>query len=107
MTATECPVCTHSPFSADTATAAKALRTTVNVFLKTEAKKRGMDIKGDTLKPIAAAEPTPAVADTPAVEAEPALAAAGDAELPIAPAEVEEPAANGDATSATGPEVRE
>lgn len=107
MTATECPVCTHSPFSADTATAAKALRTTVNVFLKTEAKKRGMDIKGDTLKPIAAAEPTPAVADTPAVEAEPALAAAGDAELPIAPAEVEESAANGDATSATGPEVRE
>jgi hypothetical protein len=106
MTATECPVCTHSPFSADTATTAKALRTTVNVFLKTEAKKRGMDIKGDTLKPIAAPEPPPPVVETPLVDAAPTPGPVGDAEPSVAPAEVEEPAVNGEASPANALQVR-
>lgn len=35
----------HSPFAADMCVPAKALQTTVKVFIKNEAKKRGIDLK--------------------------------------------------------------
>ncbi|KAJ3475028.1 hypothetical protein NLG97_g9604 [Lecanicillium saksenae] len=57
-----CPVCEHSPLSADDCTPNKSLRTTIKVFLRTAEKKR------EANKPKEVAEPAP---ETP-VEAAPA-----------------------------------
>jgi hypothetical protein len=59
-----CPVCEHSPVSADDCTVYKSLRTTIRVFLKTEEKKR----EAARPKTNGSAPPTP-------VEAAPAPAA--------------------------------
>lgn len=60
-----CPVCEHSPLSADDCKPHKALRTTIKVFLRTEEKKRESNRPKDTT-PITPVEPPPASA-TPSV----------------------------------------
>lgn len=59
-----CPVCEHSPLSAEDCNPHKSLRTTIKVFLRTAEKKRA-DAKAKELKepetePETPAEPTPA-----------------------------------------------
>ena len=39
----ECPICTHSPFTASLCLPAKGLQATVKAFIKTEAKKRATE----------------------------------------------------------------
>ncbi|EME84622.1 uncharacterized protein MYCFIDRAFT_214809, partial [Pseudocercospora fijiensis CIRAD86] len=89
-----CPVCEHSPFSPDLVSPAKSLQTTVKVFIKNEAKKRGIDLTGNTPKPLApaaAAFETPPVAAATLTLAEsgpaPTPAVEGDAGAAIAPEE--------------------
>ncbi|PPJ54010.1 hypothetical protein CBER1_03006 [Cercospora berteroae] len=94
----ECPVCGHTPFKMETAKKANNHRTTIKIFLKTQAGKQGMDITGDTLKPIAAKEATPA----PAVEATPTPAV--DTETTVAPAEVQEAGADGEPAPGDAPQ---
>lgn len=43
MSASECPICTHTPFSADMCVPAKGLQMTIKAFIKTERKKRGAE----------------------------------------------------------------
>lgn len=50
LNTTECPLCTHSPFSADTCIPAKALQTTTKVFIKNELKKRANESKANAAK---------------------------------------------------------
>lgn len=58
---TTCPVCEHSPVSAEDCKPHKALRTTIKVFLRTEEKKR----EALRLKEIKEATPVPVEAPTP------------------------------------------
>jgi hypothetical protein len=61
-----CPVCEHSPLSADDCKPHKALRTTIKVFLRTEEKKRESNRPKDAT-PITPVEPSPASATPPVV----------------------------------------
>ncbi|KXT00121.1 hypothetical protein AC578_3276 [Pseudocercospora eumusae] len=89
-----CPVCEHSPFSSGLVSPAKGLQTTVKVFIKNEAKKRGIDLTGDAPKPFVTAAPaietppvavaTPALAET---EPTPTPAVQGEAEAAMVPEE--------------------
>jgi len=53
-----CPVCEHSPLSADDCKPHKALRTTIKVFLRTEEKKRESSRPKDAT-PVTPVEPSP------------------------------------------------
>jgi hypothetical protein len=70
-----CPVCEHSPLSADDCTPHKSLRTTIKVFLRTEEKKR------ESSRP---KEPTPA---TPVQADRTPQLPTPNTEAPAAPAE--------------------
>jgi hypothetical protein len=70
-----CPVCEHSPLSADDCTPHKSLRTTIKVFLRTEEKKR------ESSRP---KEPTPA---TPVQADHTPQLPTPNTEAPAAPAE--------------------
>lgn len=60
-----CPVCEHSPLSAEDCKPHKSLRTTIKVFLRTEEKKRETNRPKDT-PPVTPVESQPApVATTP------------------------------------------
>ena len=65
-----CPVCEHSPLSAEDCNPNKSLRTTIKVFLRTAEKKkealRAKEAKEAT--PATPVEPTPASTDPPAPE---------------------------------------
>lgn len=61
-----CPVCTHSPLSADDCKPNKSLRLTVKAFLKAEERKREKE-RGSNATAKAAASDTPAKGDTPVV----------------------------------------
>lgn len=61
-----CPVCEHSPLSADDCKPHKALRTTIKVFLRTEEKKRESSRPKDAT-PVTPVEPSPVSAVAPAV----------------------------------------
>lgn len=115
LSATECPVCSHAPFDKDTATPSRALQTTVKVFLKTEAKKRGIDLKtGEKV----AATPKPATREevnTPAAEVATATPVNTESAVPITEADaggggetsvVEEPSADNGETAPLGEVVR-
>ncbi|KAF2215182.1 hypothetical protein CERZMDRAFT_94597 [Cercospora zeae-maydis SCOH1-5] len=95
----ECPVCGHAPFKMETAKKANNHRTTIKIFLKNQAGKQGMDITGDTLKPIATAEAPPA----PVVEA--ASTPAADSESAVAPADVQEPGSDREPAPGHAPET--
>lgn len=66
---TECPICTHSPFTASMCVPAKGLQATVKAFIKTEAKKRATEAAAAPVKSIeksasvAAVENQPSTAD--------------------------------------------
>jgi hypothetical protein len=63
-----CPVCEHSPLSADDCKPHKALRTTIKVFLRTEEKKRESNRPKDTAPtPITPVGPSPISATAPAI----------------------------------------
>jgi hypothetical protein len=63
-----CPVCEHSPLSADDCKPHKALRTTIKVFLRTEEKKRESSRAKDVATtPITPVEPSPIAATAPAI----------------------------------------
>jgi hypothetical protein len=62
-----CPVCEHSPLSADDCKPHKALRTTIKVFLRTEEKKRESNRPKDTAAPITPVDPSPVSATAPAL----------------------------------------
>ena len=86
------------------------MQTTVKVFIKNEAKKRGIDLTGDVPKPFATAAPaveTPPVAvATPTLaepEPTPTPAVEGEAEAAIAP---EEAAPSAELGAAADQEVR-
>lgn len=74
MTATECPICTHTPFSADMCVPAKGLQMTIKAFIKTERKKRGAEAAAPAGEPVAATPAEPM--ETP----DPAIAAPADTE---------------------------
>jgi hypothetical protein len=62
-----CPVCEHSPLSADDCKPHKALRTTIKVFLRTEEKKRESNRPKDVATtPITPVDPSPISATAPA-----------------------------------------
>ena len=70
-----CPVCEHSPLSADDCKPHKALRTTIKVFLRTEEKKRESSKPKDVpTTPITPVGPSPISATLPVIS-ESALAA--------------------------------
>ncbi|KAK4106686.1 hypothetical protein N658DRAFT_555499 [Parathielavia hyrcaniae] len=72
-----CPVCEHSPLSADDCKPHKALRTTIKVFLRTEEKKRESSRPKDVpVTPVTPVDPSPISASAPAIP-EPALNAEG------------------------------
>ena len=79
-----CPVCEHSPLSADDCKPHKALRTTIKVFLRTEEKKREANRPKDTT-PVTPAEPNTPVQPQTAAAGAPATEGAGTAQ-PDAPA---------------------
>ncbi|KAF2803570.1 uncharacterized protein BDZ99DRAFT_576053 [Mytilinidion resinicola] len=54
-----CPVCAHSPLSADACQPSKGLRLTVSAFIKKEEKKREKERAANTPKPAAATAPAP------------------------------------------------
>ncbi len=61
-----CPVCEHSPLSADDCKPHKALRTTIKVFLRTEEKKRESSRPKDVVAtPITPVGPSPISATAP------------------------------------------
>ncbi|KAK0630603.1 hypothetical protein B0T17DRAFT_460539, partial [Bombardia bombarda] len=67
-----CPVCEHSPLSADDCKPHKSLRTTIRVFLRTEEKKRESKAPKDESPAATPVEPSPAAVTFPttAVKAE-------------------------------------
>lgn len=72
-----CPVCEHSPLSADDCKPHKALRTTIKVFLRTEEKKRESNRPKDVATtPITPVNPSPISGTAPAIP-EQALPAEG------------------------------
>lgn len=87
----ECPTCTHSPFSKETCSPAKSLQTTIKVFLKNEAKKRGIDLKTGQKQVPEAPTPTPAPAVSEAVSATPAEAESTPAAANVEPVSAEAP----------------
>ncbi|KAL2188964.1 hypothetical protein L209DRAFT_680652 [Thermothelomyces heterothallicus CBS 203.75] len=83
-----CPVCEHSPLSADDCKPHKALRTTIKVFLRTEEKKRESNRpKGAAPTPITPVEPSPVTAAAPAIPERPlggeAIQAGEDRQAPV------------------------
>jgi hypothetical protein len=66
----ECPICTHSPFTASLCLPAKGLQATVKAFIKTEAKKRATE----------AATPAKPPVEAPAEEPVKSIEDAGDAD---------------------------
>ena len=65
-----CPVCEHSPLSADDCKPHKALRTTIKVFLRTEEKKRESNRPKDVATtPLTPVGPSPFSAPAPAIPA--------------------------------------
>lgn len=61
-----CPVCEHSPLSADDCKPHKALRTTIKVFLRTEEKKRESSRPKDVVAtPVTPVGPSPISATAP------------------------------------------
>lgn len=91
-----CPVCEHSPLSADDCKPHKSLRTTIKVFLRTEEKKRESSrpkeskdsVPPTPVEPVAAAKPT--ALQSPVVETSKDNPPAG-AGAPEAPFTVEGP----------------
>ncbi|KAF2163299.1 hypothetical protein M409DRAFT_57586 [Zasmidium cellare ATCC 36951] len=81
LNTTECPLCTHSPFSADTCIPAKALQTTTKVFIKNELKKRANENKANAAKAVTETPtlPTAESTNTP-TPAPPATAVPADPE---------------------------
>ncbi|KAK4156054.1 ras family-domain-containing protein [Chaetomidium leptoderma] len=85
-----CPVCEHSPLSADDCKPHKALRTTIKVFLRTEEKKRESNRPKDAASaPITPVDPSPISATAPPLpeavpvtEEQRAVAAPVDADVP-------------------------
>jgi hypothetical protein len=69
-----CPVCEHSPLSADDCKPHKALRTTIKVFLRTEEKKRESNRPKDVATtPITPVDPSPIFATAPAAFERPSV----------------------------------
>lgn len=67
-----CPVCEHSPLSADDCKPHKALRTTIKVFLRTEEKKRESNRPKDVATtPITPVDPSPISTTAPAAFEQP------------------------------------
>lgn len=62
---TTCPICEHSPLSAEDCTVHRSLRTTIRVFIRTEEKKRE-SLKVKEAEPESQPEPEPASAATEA-----------------------------------------
>ncbi|SMR49027.1 unnamed protein product [Zymoseptoria tritici ST99CH_1E4] len=79
MTATECPICDHSPFSADSCITAKSLQLTVKAFLKTELKK-AKELESQAASQVQEPEKNEntAVVPTPTIEESTAAGAGGE-----------------------------